>query len=83
MTPAYLSQARDYRAGIKAEHVCIIAFTDFLFVVLQAWTHTGYQYNGDVYREIAMENSNFGGASLDTCSFSGLFTVLRCREIGR
>lgn len=26
-----------------------------------AWTSTGYKYTGSVYREIAMENSNYGG----------------------
>ncbi len=29
--------------------------------LISAWSETGYRYTGSVYREIAMENSNYGG----------------------
>ena len=32
-----------------------------LAALMSAWTHTGYQYTGTCYREIGMENSNYGG----------------------
>jgi hypothetical protein len=32
-----------------------------LKTLIGAWTDTGYTYTGTCYREIAMENSNYGG----------------------
>ena len=32
-----------------------------LRTLMAAWGETGYTYTGSVYREIAMENSNYGG----------------------
>ena len=32
-----------------------------LKTLIAAWTATGYTYTGACYREIAMENSNYGG----------------------
>jgi aminopeptidase N len=32
-----------------------------LKTLIGAWTATGYTYEGTCYREIGMENSNYGG----------------------
>ena len=32
-----------------------------LKALISKWNETGYKYTGSVYREIAMENSNYGG----------------------
>jgi len=34
---------------------------DKLKVLIGAWSETGYSYSGSCYREIGMENSNYGG----------------------
>ena len=28
--------------------------------LIASWTHTGYTYSGQIYREIAMQNSDYG-----------------------
>ena len=30
--------------------------------LISAWSHTGYTYSGQIYREIAMQNSDYGTA---------------------
>ena len=47
ITPAESKRLQEVRAKLKAND--------------KKWTTTGYKYTGSVYREIAMENSNYGG----------------------
>ncbi|OQR98439.1 metalloprotease family M01 [Achlya hypogyna] len=50
--PSELSAADKARlAEVRAE----------LKTLLSVWTKTGYKYTGQIYREIGMENSNYGG----------------------
>lgn len=56
-----LLQERDILKAAKGDAAPLQAIRDRLKVLMRAWTHTGYTYTGSCYREIGMENSNYGG----------------------
>lgn len=60
-TSATSSEAKDDAAVVEAHMQELTIIRNELKRLMLEWKETGYKYTGSVYREIAMENSNYGG----------------------